>query len=269
TWSGVKATKSTTTSKLRLASTARTDSGSRMSACRISAPSGTARNELVPRLRTVSAIPLANALAAQAALIVPVPPMKSTRRDVMAVNVPVPEGPGPTGDQGRSIGAFAQAAVRRCRAGRAPAMLARRPVEGRGEDRLQVRQAAGSVKPPPGVVPGRSPRSLLVDRRLVRLDQVRRQEPLEVVVRHVDGRPEAAHRIPEVPQGQREADLLVAREERDDGVLGVVGDEVVGAHLTNAYHLLSAQVSTRTELGEQALELPRSFGCAHPVGEEV
>ena len=72
TCSGVKATKSTTTSKRRRPSALRTEAGSRMSAVSTFAPAGAGRSVVRPRFRMVSCNPCATAAALAAALMVPV-----------------------------------------------------------------------------------------------------------------------------------------------------------------------------------------------------
>nr|BFF26332.1 hypothetical protein GCM10025732_42970 [Glycomyces mayteni] len=78
TCSGVNTIQLTTASKVRSPIAARTDAGSEASAVRTSAPSGTARSLVRPRLRTVTSSPWATASRTQEVEIRPVPPMNST-----------------------------------------------------------------------------------------------------------------------------------------------------------------------------------------------
>src|SRR5665648_601912 len=84
TWSGVKATQSTTASNSRSPSAARTLARSRMSPCRTRTPSGTGRAPLTPRLSRVRSMPRSTASRVLAELMTPLPPMNRTRRALMS-----------------------------------------------------------------------------------------------------------------------------------------------------------------------------------------
>ena len=75
---GSKAIQSTTASKDSFASARETAAGSLISAVTVRTAAGTAPIRS-PRLSTVSSIPRSMARSVQALLMIPVPPMKSTR----------------------------------------------------------------------------------------------------------------------------------------------------------------------------------------------